>query len=449
MPKIVTLLHSFAPYVTATTLRQMARVITAILTMSGRVTMLGISRWTEQGGSYRTIQRFYNTVLPWALLHWALFKAELYQPDDVYILAGDECVVPKSGQQTHGLDRFFSSLYGKPIPGLAFFALAVVNTRERRSYPVQVEQMLGAECGKAAAAQSAQKKHPQAQGKRPVGRPKGSQNKDKTQVTLTPELQLIQNMVRKQQLVFNGVVWPAYLVLDGHFGHNNALQMTLQCGIDMISKLRCDSALYFLYAGPQKKRGARRKYGDKIDYDHIPERYLAASEVENGIRTDYYQATMLNKSFAQPLNVVILVKTKLQTGARAHVILFSSDLHLSYEKLVDYYRLRFQIEFNFRDAKQYWGLDDFMNVKEIPVTNAANLALFMGNVARRLLADFRQHHPYAGVVDLKAFFRGHKYVSATLELLPEKPEPILLEHIYDQITALGSIHCANRAHASP
>ena len=171
--------------------------------------------------------------------------------------------------------------------------------------------------------------------------------------------------------------------------------------------------------------------------------------MEDGVRTDYYQATMLDKFFAQPLNVVIIVKTNLKTGKRAHVILFSIDLNLSYEKLVDYYRLRFQIEFNFRDAKQYWGLDDFMNVKEVPVTNAANLALLMVNVAQRILADFSHYHPQAGVLDLKAFFRGHKYVSATLELLPEKPEPILLEHIYDQITALGSIHRSHGAHTSP
>ncbi len=411
--------------------------------------MLGISRWTEKGGSYRTVQRFFNTMLPWAVLHWRFFKAELYQPGDVYILVGDECIVPKSGKHTHGLERFFSSLYGKPIPGLAFFALSMVNTRERRSYPVQVEQMLGSECGKAAPTETKQRQQQQAKSKGSVGRPKGSHNKDKTQVTLTPELQLIQNMVRKQLLLLNGLFSPACLVLDGHFGHNNALQMTLQCGIAIISKLRCDSALYFLYAGPQNKQGARRKYGDKIDYEHIPERYLQASEVEKGIRTDYYQATMLHKSFAQPLNVLIIVKTNLKTGARAHVILFSSELTLSYEKLVDYYRLRFQIEFNFRDAKQHWGLDDFMNVKETPVTNAANLALFMGNVAQRLLADFRQHHPDAGVLDLKAFFRGHKYVAATLELLPEKPEPILLQHIYDQITALGCIHRSIKVRASP
>ena len=80
---------------------------------------------------------------------------------------------------------------------------------------------------------------------------------------------------------------------------------------------------------------------------------------------------MLSKSFARKLNVVIIVKTNLKTDARTHVILFSSDPDLDYAKLIYYYKLRFQIEFNFRDAKQYWGLEDFMNVNEIPVNNAS------------------------------------------------------------------------------
>lgn len=46
------------------------------------------------------------------------------------------------------------------------------------------------------------------------------------------------------------------------------------------------------------------------------------------------------------LNIVIIVKTHLKTGKKAHVILFSSDLKLTYDKLIEYYQLRFQIEFN-------------------------------------------------------------------------------------------------------
>ena len=44
-------------------LRQLGRVIEAMLSMSGRVTMRGLSRWSGKGGSYRTIQRFFNTQL--------------------------------------------------------------------------------------------------------------------------------------------------------------------------------------------------------------------------------------------------------------------------------------------------------------------------------------------------------------------------------------------------
>ena len=80
------------------------------------------------------------------------------------------------------------------------------------------------------------------------------------------------------------------------------------------------------------------------------------------IETSTYQMQCLHKEFGQALNVVILVKVNLQTQAWAHVILFSSDLELAYDTLIAYYRLRFQIEFNFRDAEQYWGLEDFMNV---------------------------------------------------------------------------------------
>jgi putative transposase len=87
--------------------------------------------------------------------------------------------------------------------------------------------------------------------------------------------------------------------------------------------------------------------------------------------------------------------------------------------------LRFQIECNFRDAKQYWGLEDFMNVTPTGVTNAVNLSWFMVNVAYRLRADIQQCDPDYSVLDVKADCRGYKYVAETIKMLPEKPAPIL------------------------
>ena len=122
---------------------------------------------------------------------------------------------------------------------------------------------------------------------------------------------------------------------------------------------------------------------------------------------------------------------------------------LPYNTLIDYYSLRFQIEFNFRDAKQYWGLEDFMNVKQTAVTNAANLALFMVTLSQGLLRDREPGDRDYSILDLKAHCRGYKYVAETIKLLPEKPEPILLAQIFRRVACLGRIHTAQPNFNSP
>ena len=147
-----------------------------------------------------------------------------------------------------------------------------------------------------------------------------------------------------------------------------------------------------------------------------------------------------HKKFADLLNVVVIVKTNLTTKAVAHVVLFSSDLDLPYDRLIDYYRLRFQIEFNFRDAKQYWGLEDFMTVKQTPVYNSANLAMFMVNLSHALMRPLQPYWPELSVNDLQAWFRSRKYVVETLKLLPEMPDPIFIEPAIAQVAELGRVN---------
>lgn len=441
MIDIVALFQCLRPHVTTTTHRRLSRITLALLVMTGRITMLGISRWAGKGGSYRTVQRFFSTVLPWAMLFWVFFRQHVYCPADTYFVAGDEVIATKAGKHTHGLDRFFASLYGKPVPGLAFFTLSLVSVQQRRSFPMRIEQVVRSDAEKAASkAKAAAKKPKPAAAKRRPGRPKGSKNTPKADATLTPELVRITAMLTALLQLIATVLSVTYLVLDGHFGNHNALQMARQCGLHLISKLRYDAALYFPYTGPYAGRGPRRKYGHKVDYDHLPVHALKETTVEGHIETRLYQMQLLHKEFAQPLNVVIIAKTNLRTQARAHVVLFSSDLDLAYTSLVDYYGLRFQIEFNFRDAKQYWGLEDFMNVTPTGVTNAANLSLFMVNVAYRLRADSHPRDPDYSVLDLKADYRGYKYVEETIKMLPEKPEPVLLAKILKQVAGLGRIH---------
>jgi len=440
MPAIVALLQCFQAILTATTLSQFNRIVPALLAMSGRVTMLGISRWAGCGGSYRSVQRFFYTVLPWATLFWIFFRQHLYRPDDVYLLAGDEVVVSKAGDQTYGLDRFFASLQSRVIPGLAFFTLALVSIQERRAYPVRIEQVVRSDAEKAASQAKAAKRTAKPGEPRQRGRPKGSKNQAPVAVELTPELLRIQAMVQALLKLIAGLIPLTYLVLDGHFGNHPALHMVRQCPLHLISKLRCDAALYLPYDGPYQGHGPHRKYGAKLNYRQLPDQCLQETTTQGHIATRIYQIEALHKEFSQKLNVVVIVKTNLQTQAGAHVILFSSDLTLAYDQLIDYYRLRFQIEFNFRDAKQYWGLEDFMNISPTAVTNAANLALFMVNLSQRLLRDLRVTDPECSLLDLKALYRGTKYVAEAIELLPTKPEPDLLARILSKLAALGRIH---------
>ena len=262
----IALVRCLAPALTTTTLRQLSRITLALLTMTGRVTMRGIARWTGVGGSYRTVQRFFATTLPWATLFWLFFRTQLLRHTETYLLGGDETVVTKAGKHTHGLDRFFASLYGKPVPGLAFFALSLISTQQRRSFPIQIAQVVRtAEEQATARAKRVTKAAADPACKRQPGRPKGSTTTAKTTVTLTPELTRIQTMIL-QVMQRIGTLFPlTYLVLDGHFGNNNALQMARHCKLHLISKLRADSAVYLPYAGPYAGHGPRRIYGDKLD----------------------------------------------------------------------------------------------------------------------------------------------------------------------------------------
>ena len=232
MYEILSVFSVLYPHLSTTTVRQFSRVVLGLLAMTGRVSMLNMSRWTSEGGSYRTVQRFFNTLIPWGTVYWVFFSTYLLDRESTYILAGDETTVSKSGSSTYGLSRFFSSGHGKTIPSLAFLSLSLVSVKERRGYPMIMEQIVrGDTCSPGPPETS----HPRDTIQTPVpqrkrGRPKGSRNRNKTQVELSDTLKQIQTLIKALLKRIDALIPVRYLVLDGYFGHNNALQMTKQCG---------------------------------------------------------------------------------------------------------------------------------------------------------------------------------------------------------------------------
>ncbi|MGI0016163.1 MAG: transposase, partial [Nitrososphaera sp.] len=317
----------------------------------------------------------------------------------------------------------------------------LVNVREQQSYPVQARQVVKSAEEKAASKARAQaKKTKQSVEKKKPGRPKGSQNKDKQAVLLPAELLRIQKAFRAILETLRTILSLKYVVLDGHFGNYPSAWLVRQENLHLISKMRSDAALYPTFEGDYSGTGRPAKYGQKIDVRQMDAKCLKETSTAGNLRTNIYQGEFYNKGFAFALNVVVILKTNLETRSQAHVILFSTDLELAYDKIIKFYRLRFQIEFNFRDAKQYWGLEDFMNVKETAVANAANLSFFMVNFSQGLLQPFRQAHPDYSILDLKAHYHGFRYATETIKMLPQKPDAILLADIFQQIARLGTIH---------
>lgn len=276
----------------------------------------------------------------------------------------------------------------------------------------------------------------------PRGRPKGSQNRQRREVALSPSRCFIPTHIKRLLEHIGDACKVVYFIFDGALGHHDAMHMVRQVGLHVISKLRYNAALYFPYTGPSAGRGPPRKDGQKLDYRNIPPEYLQATAIEAGIQTQIYQRSLWQKKCADWLNIVVIVKRHLQTDKVAHVVLFSRDGRLGYEPRIDYYRLRCQLEFNLRDAKQYWGLEDFMSVKERPVYKSANFAMGMVNVSQALIRPMRGQGPACSVNDLKAWFRGRKYVIETLKLLPELPDSFFIDQVVAHRAELGRVNPA-------
>ena len=403
-----------------TTLRQLIMSAVAILTMTGRVTMLSISRWSSM--SYKTVGRFLDKKIDWLKLNYSIIKDDI---EEDFMVGGDECTVSKSGYLTHNIGYFYSGLQNRAIKSIQFLIFSIINLKEKRSYPLFVKQL------------KQQKAKNETKSKKKKNSKKGSKNRSKEDVKLTGIFKVINWYLKK---IAKEIKLPKnrYFVYDGMMGCNIGVVSVIKAGFHLISKLKSNSTLYFKFESKQKKRGRRRKYGEKIDFYNMDEKYLKESIEEDDIETKVYQFEALSKTVYCPLNVVLIISKNLKTDKTSKTLLFSTDLNLEYKKIIDYYSSRFQIEFNFRDSKQFFGLEDFMNVTKRRVHNFANLSLFMNN-ATYLLSKAMGFKEYS-INDLKTLFIAEKYATETLKLYGKNVDTILIDEAVNQISEFAMIH---------
>jgi hypothetical protein len=145
-----------------------------------------------------------------------------------------------------------------------------------------------------------------------------------------------------------------YLAVDGAYAKENFVSGAVHLDFHVISKLRSDANLSYLYTDRQKPRGRPRKYDGKVDFQDLS-RLTWVETVEPGL--DLYTAVVWSVALKRKLRLVYLLDTQDPKKSR-YALLFSTDVHQTALAIYSLYSLRFQIEFLFRNAKQFTGLQD-------------------------------------------------------------------------------------------
>ena len=167
MSDILSLLSVLHPHLSATLLRQFCQVVFGLLAMTGRVSMRNIARWTSKGGSYRTIQRFLNTVLP-RFVGCSLER--------IFVRGLSPCGRRNHRLKIRGFNLWFVSMERSPVWR---FSLCPWSVSNRCSYPMLMEQIVKPASSSNPCSQTS---HCQTSMPKRKGRPKGSRNRNKTEV---------------------------------------------------------------------------------------------------------------------------------------------------------------------------------------------------------------------------------------------------------------------------
>jgi hypothetical protein len=325
----------------------LAVLFATMLALRGRVTGRNLRRYCEY--SERTMARQFRASFAWPDFHQRVITQAL-DPRSELVSAQDASFIPKSGKHTFGLGYFFNGCASRAERGLEISALAVVEVTRRCAFTLAVAQT------------------PPGQEK-----PTPSPAEDETRIDFY-----------KQQLHAHRLRLPptvTYHCVDGYFAKKKYIDEVVDLKLHPITKLRYDANCRFLYTGPHPhRRGRKRKYDGKVNF-HDLGRFAYLGPLAEKDHIHLYTALVWHVSLKQQLRVVVLVNRKDPHQPR-FMVLASTDLALDGHKLVTLYGARFQIEFLFRDSKQFTGLTDCQSRAAAVLDFHFNAALATLNLAR-------------------------------------------------------------------
>ena len=298
----------------------------------------------------------FNTSLMWRNLGRGLRKA----------IAIDASYISKAGKKTPYIGKFWSGCASAVKRGLEILGIGIVDMDMRNCMMLRAEQTPDAETLK---------------------------NKADGYNLVDWYLDVLRK--HRERLL---AITP-YVVADAWFSKANFVNELCAMGFHLISRLRDDASLWYSHDGIRTgKRGRPRIKGGKIDFDNLDSSHCECLDTDEG-------KVYVIKAYSQAMkrNIKIVVHYPKAGG---HKIYFSTDIDMTGKDIIEYYRTRFQIEFCFRDAKQFTGLNHCQARDLKKLDFAFNASFASVNIAKIMR---REQYPTLSIGLLK-FYLSNIYM---------------------------------------
>ncbi|MBO1348614.1 MAG: transposase [Hormoscilla sp. GUM202] len=352
--------------------------------------------------------------------------------DNEQIVVVDCTFLEKSGRHTHGLDWFYNGKTQRPERGLEWSVVAIVDIEQNTGYTLSAQQTVAglATQGSATPATPASAQQisaslatqAEAEAIPPAQRYKGNRIDF-----------YLGHLAYCQNYFPTGV---RYVVTDGFYTKYKWVEGVVQLGLHSIGKLRCDANRKFLYSGPQKRRGRRRRYAGKVDLTD-PSRFEFVKTLDDGVQL--YTAVVWSVSLHRRIRLASLLKE--HNGKRSYVAKFSTNLDIDPQMLYQYYSARFQIEFIFRDGRQFTGLADCQARSPEALDSHVNASLTALNLAKTAL---QQSQPATdqlsfSIASYKRLALNEHLLNLFISMFDLEPTLIKSHPNYQNLLAYGAI----------
>jgi DDE superfamily endonuclease len=398
-----------------------------LFVVCGKANFTNLSRYGQY--SERTYRQKSFDFIPF---HAQTIAAAI-EPSREQIAAIDCSFISKSGKQTWGVDNFYNGSISKSQKGLEISVIAVVDVLAHQGYTLSVQQTAKTE------RQPIPDARPTAKKKRKSKSKSKSKSKPKTEPVISERVKGYLKQLKIARSHLPAVV--KYLTADSFYSKKSVVDGVIELDLHLISKLRIDADLRYCYTGEQKPKGAPRKYDGKVDLSDLS-RLEFGGELANG--TKLYSQVVWHLSLKRKIRIVYLVDQRNPEKQRV-ALLFSTDTTLAPLRLYEYYKSRFQIEFIFRDSKQFTGLCDCQSRHQQSLDFHFNASLAALNLAKleqqKTQSDTGEDSPpqsFSMATYKRLALNGH-LLERFISMLELDPTLIKSHPNYDSLLQYGSL----------